>query len=159
MSPNSQKYLPHPAPPSSREAYDQLCCYTLALRDPSFIHQHVVDAFAAQTADPHTKPITLAFALIGLYLHVEKHFSGRQVQLAHIFLARRKRQWPPFPLPPVRGPLTASDVIVTPAGSLRDKAIHDWSVSVWTAFQASHKTVADLTQTLYFEDSSRNRAT
>jgi hypothetical protein len=57
---------------SDEEAYHGLCCYTLAHGDPSFIHQHVVDAFAAQTADDRTKPIKLALALIGLYLHVER---------------------------------------------------------------------------------------
>jgi hypothetical protein len=31
--------------PSEQDAYDELRCYTLAHRDPSFIHQHVVDAY------------------------------------------------------------------------------------------------------------------
>jgi hypothetical protein len=35
-------------------------------RDPSFIHQYVVDAFAAQQADEQTKPMKLTFALVGL---------------------------------------------------------------------------------------------
>ncbi len=73
---------------SDKEAYNELCCYTLAHGDTSFIHQHVVDAFAAQTAGDGTKPIALAFALIGLYLHVEREFSGKQVQRAHMFLER-----------------------------------------------------------------------
>jgi hypothetical protein len=30
------------------DAYNELCCYTLAHGDASFIHQHVVDAFAAR---------------------------------------------------------------------------------------------------------------
>ena len=38
--------------------------------------QHVVDAYAAQTARASTKPITLAFALVGLYLHLEKNQTG-----------------------------------------------------------------------------------
>lgn len=46
----------------------EFTCYTLAHRDPAFLHQHVVDAFAAQHADDSTKPITLVFALVGLYL-------------------------------------------------------------------------------------------
>jgi hypothetical protein len=36
---------------SEQEAYEELCCYALARSDPSFIHQHVVDAFAVQQAD------------------------------------------------------------------------------------------------------------
>ncbi len=66
---------------TAQASYNELSYYTLALRDPAFIHQHIVDAFAAQTADEHTRPIKLTFALAGLYLHVEKGFTGRQVQL------------------------------------------------------------------------------
>jgi hypothetical protein len=81
---------------SDEETYNELCCYTLAHGDASFIHQHVVDAFAAQTADEHTKPITLTFALVGLYLRVEKQSSGKQVQRVHMRLARQKRSWDCF---------------------------------------------------------------
>jgi len=68
---------------TQHEAYDALCAYTLTRGDAAFIHQHVVDAFAAQSADEATKPITLTFALVGLYLHVERQFTGREVQRAH----------------------------------------------------------------------------
>ena len=77
---------------SEAEAYDELRAYTLAHGASSFIHQHVVDAFAAQHANASTKPITLTFALVGLYLHVEKGYSGRQVRLTHMKLARSKRR-------------------------------------------------------------------
>jgi hypothetical protein len=33
------------------DAYHELCAYTLQRGDAAFIHQHVVDAFAAQRAD------------------------------------------------------------------------------------------------------------
>jgi len=85
------------------DAYHELCCYTLAHGDASFIHQHVVDAFAAQRADAQSKPIGVTMARVGLYLHVEKQFSGRQVQRAHMQLARQKRPWPAFALPVKRG--------------------------------------------------------
>jgi hypothetical protein len=58
--------------------YHELRAYSLAHRDPNFLHQHVVDAFAAQCANERTKPITLTFALVGLYLHVEKKQTGLQ---------------------------------------------------------------------------------
>lgn len=76
--------------PSEQHAYHELQCYTLAHGDVEFIHQHVVDVWAAQHADETTKPIGLAFALVGLYLHVERGVSGRQVQRVHMALARRK---------------------------------------------------------------------
>jgi hypothetical protein len=133
-----------PETESVQEAFDELCAYTLSLRDPAFIHQHVVDAFAAQHAEAGGKPITITFALIGLYLHLEKGLTGRQVQLAHMSLARRKRAWPSFELPPSRGSITAVDVLARALGPQRDRAIHDWCLSVWTAYGASHETIATL---------------
>ncbi len=79
---------------SARDAYDELSAYTLTHTDPAFIHQHVVDAFAAQQADESTKPITLTFALVGLYLQVEKGRTGRRVQLVHMQLAKCKQPRP-----------------------------------------------------------------
>jgi hypothetical protein len=130
--------------PLEKDAYDELRCYTLAHSDPSFIHQHVVDAFTAQHADEQTKPIALTFALIGLYLHVEKQLSGTQVQRAHMDLARHKRHWPKFPLPESRGSISAADVMATPEGVVRDQAIHAWCASVWQAFRACRRAVAEL---------------
>ena len=128
---------------TSEDAYNELAYYTLAHRDPSFIHQHVVDAFAAQTADDQTKPIKLTFALVGLYLHVEKQFPGKQVQRVHMDLARWKRPWPTLTLPSDRGSLTAADVLAVPAGPERDQAIDAWCVSVWQAFRDSRPAVVD----------------
>ena len=125
-------------------AYDQLQAYTLAHDDPSFIHQHVVDAWAAQQAHEQTKPIGLTFALVGLYLHVERGWSGRQVQRAHQHLARRKHQWPSFSLPHDRGGITAENVLAAPAGPERDRAIDAWCASVWAAYGEHHEAVAKL---------------
>ncbi|HEV8132533.1 MAG TPA: DUF5946 family protein [Acidobacteriota bacterium] len=130
--------------PSEQEAYEELQCYTLAKGDPAFLHQHVVDAWAAQHADERTKPIALTFALVGLYLHLEKGFSGRQVQRVHMLLARRKQTWPSFALPRERGEVTTIQVMATLGGPERDQAIDAWCASVWKAFRESHSRVAEL---------------
>jgi len=129
---------------AEREAYEALQFYTLALGDAAFLHQHAVDAWAAQHADERTKPIAITFALVGLYLHLEKGFTGRQVQRAHMALARRGRAWPSFPLPEERGAVTAVEVMAAAAGPERDRAIERWCASVWAAFGASHRQVAEL---------------
>ena len=131
---------------SDRDDYDELCCYTLTRGDPSFVHQHVVDAFTAQRADERTKPIALTFALAGLYLHSEKQVSGKQVQRVHMQMAQKKRAWPLFALPPDRGAITAADVLAAPSGPERDRAIDAWCNSVWQAFRESRPTVVDLLQ-------------
>jgi hypothetical protein len=129
---------------SDVDAYHALCGYTLAHRDPSFIHQHVVDAFAAQHAGDDSKPIGVTFALVGLYLSVELRFSGRQVQRAHMQLTRRRQRWPAFVLPRHRGSMTAADVMAVREGPERDQAIRAWCESVWAAFVDSRQIVADL---------------
>jgi hypothetical protein len=118
----------------ARQAYDEVYAYTMGR--PSFILQHVVDAHAAQTASADNKPLGLAFALAGLYLHLERRFTGRQVQHAHMRMGQVKRTWPVFPLPADRGSITAIDVLAAPEGAERDRAIDEWCASVWTAYRA-----------------------
>src|SRR5436190_14425039 len=91
---------------SELDAYHELSAYTLTHGDPTFIHQNVVDAWAAQHAVEGGKPIGLTFALVGLYLHLERGFSGRYVQRAHMEMGRRKREWPAFDMPAQRGSMT-----------------------------------------------------
>ena len=126
------------------EALAELTAYTLSLRDPAFIHQHVVDAWAAQTATEQSKPIGVFFALAGLYLHLEEGQNGRQVQRVHILLANRRKQWPTFPQPKERGAVRVTDVIAEPAGAKRDAAIERWCRSVWEAWSGSREQVRPL---------------
>jgi hypothetical protein len=130
--------------PSDLEAYDELRIYTLTHGDLNFIHQHVVDAFAAQNTNVDDKPIRLTFALIGLYLFVEKGFTGRQVQLVHMKLAKTKQLWPSFLIPENRGEITVTDVVAAQAGVERDEMIHQWCVSVWEAYMLNMVTISDL---------------
>src|SRR6478735_1617971 len=103
---------------SEQQAYDELCDYTFAhaRQHGTFIHQHVVDAYAAQHADSQTKPITLVFALMGLYMHVERGYSGTEVQRLHIAMGRNRISWPPLRMPTYRGSMTVVDVMAFPPG-------------------------------------------
>jgi hypothetical protein len=130
--------------PAEREEFHELCYYTLAHPDPSFIHQHVVDAFTAQTADENTKPIALAFALIGLYLYIEAGYSGKEVQRMHMKLGRRRRPWKTFHRPEEQGNVRVSDVLAAPPGPGRDAAIREWCTAVWEAYKESRPAIIDL---------------
>lgn len=130
--------------PSELEAYHELTAYTLTHGNPTFIHQHVVDAFAAQRANEESKPISVAFALAGLYLYLEKRYTGREVQRAHMQMARQKREWPRFALPPDRGDVTAIEVVAVPEGAARDAAIRGWCESVWHAHAVNRQAVIAL---------------
>lgn len=129
---------------SQQEKYNELSYYTLGLQDPYFIHQHVVDAFAAQTATKDTKPIKIAFALIGLYLYLEKGFTGKQVQNAHVELSKKRKSWPKFELPKSRGEITVADVLKEEPGKERDRKIREWCISVWEPYKGSRGKVAEL---------------
>jgi len=128
---------------TDQKAYNEVSYYTLSHSDPSFIHQYIVDAYAAQHADEKSKPIYLAFALIGLYLHNEKGYSGKEVQRAHMQLAKEKKQWPTFILPVNRGDIAVIDVLHAAPGIERDEAIQQWSASAWEAYHESHAKIAD----------------
>ncbi|MFG6093644.1 DUF5946 family protein [Leptothoe sp. ISB3NOV94-8A] len=128
------------------DAYHKLYCYTLAHSDPSFIHQHVVDAFGAQNASENDRSIGLTFALVGLYLYVEKGFTGKQIQQAHAKLARNKIQWPVFQIPKDCGEINATDALMAVAGVERDQMIHNWCASVWKTFAVNRELVDSLLQ-------------
>ena len=102
--------------PTDQDLFNELSFYTLSHPSPAFIHQHVVDAFAAQHADEQSKPIATVFALIGLYLHIEKSFTGKQVQRAHMRLARHRKQWPRLEPPKDRGAIGIPQVLAAPPG-------------------------------------------
>lgn len=127
---------------SEPSAHEELQLYTLALGDAEFAHQHVVDAWTLQHADERTQPIALAFALLGLYLHLERGFTGRQVQRVHMDLARRREPLPAFRVPPQRGALTVLDVMAAPPGPERLRALDEWCASVWRAYASEHEAVA-----------------
>jgi hypothetical protein len=129
---------------SDQDLYNELAFYTLSHPSQAFIHQHAVDAFAAQHADERSKPIATVFALIGLYLHIEKGFSGKQVQKAHMQLATRRKQWPRLEPPEERGATGVSAVLAAPPGEERDEMIRAWCVAVWNAWKVTQGQIREL---------------
>ncbi len=102
---------------SDQELFDELSFYTLAHDDPAFIHENSADAYRAQHIDHATKPIAVVFAVVGLYLYLEKGFTGRQVQRAHMRMAKHRKTWPRLPLPASQASITVADVLATPPGA------------------------------------------
>lgn len=113
-------------------AYGEFSAEFITRAVPDFPYQHVVDAYAAQHAGGPSKPITTAFALIGLYLWLERGLSGREVQRAHMVLGRKKRIWPAFPPPAVPAPLTLQNV----RGG--ESSLREWGEAVWASWEALH---------------------
>jgi hypothetical protein len=128
----------HAASRSCWSRYGELASWSQALGDRDFLHQHVVDAYAAQHAGPPSKPITVFFALLGLQLACEKGFSGREVQRAHMELAKVKRPWPVFEVPAQPAQMTIADVL---AAADREQAVMRWAQAVWASWSAQHDVV------------------
>jgi hypothetical protein len=115
------------------DAYDELAVYTLTRGDASFVHQHVVDVRAIKTATAETRSIAVVQSLVGLYLHAEHGFDGRQVQRVHKVLADQRPEWPAFELPEDRGSTTVDDILAVTPGDERDDAIGRWARETWNA--------------------------
>jgi len=129
---------------SDEELYHELMFYTLARGDAAFIHQNVVDAYTAQHADENTKPMAVVFALVGLYLHVERNVTGRQVQKVHMQMASRRREWPRLSLPRESGGVVIADVVAAPAGERRYALIRAWCESAWETWWESRLQIVEL---------------
>jgi len=137
------------AAPSDQDLYNELACYTLELRDPEFIHQHVVDAYAVQHAGPQTKPIAIVFGLMGLFLHLEKKFTGRQVQRAHMEMARKRKHWSAPPIPQRESAeIYVGDVVAAPPGTERNAMIRRWCQAVWQDWQHARPQIEALAREL-----------
>jgi hypothetical protein len=113
-------------------------CYTVAKQDPEFIHQYVVDTYAAQHAGGPTRNIPVAFGLIGLYLAVEKGYTGKQVQLAHMRIAKARKVWPRLEPPRQPAALTVMDVLQAGTDREKDAVIRKWMASVWESWSDRH---------------------
>lgn len=132
------------ASPECFHLYGELTGYTVMRGDETFIHQHLVDTYAAQHAADAQRPISCAFALIGLYLAFEKGYTGRQVQRMHMLLARRSKRWPAFARPAQAGALTVLDVLNAPPGQERDEMLMRWGRSVWEAWSHAREPIQAL---------------
>lgn len=127
---------------------DELYAYTLSRDRSELIHQHAVDAYAAQHIGNDTKPIALAAALIGLFLFVERGYTGRQVQLEHMKLGNKMKTWPLFEAPRKYATLTVMEPLSMPPGPERDDQIKQWARAVWNIWGERHMEVEMLYQGL-----------
>jgi hypothetical protein len=129
--------------PECWELFGELSAYTLSHGDPKFIHQHAVDAWQLQHAQPSKSNIGIAFSLIGLYLALEKKYTGRRVQLAHMQLGRTKRNWGDFEIPTSFASHTVADVLRAEPGPARDAMVIEWAAAVWKHWNHAHTWTAE----------------
>jgi hypothetical protein len=103
-----------------------------------------VDAFTAQEVHADTRPISIVFALAGLLLAVERGWTGREVQLFHMKMAKHKRPWPVLSIPLGKAAIDVHDVLQAGPGPARDEKIKEWCASVWQEYAQVHETIREL---------------
>ncbi len=130
------------------QLFSDLSCYTVSKRDAEFIHQCAVDVYEAQHAGGKTRNITVVFGLIGLYLALERGYTGKQVQMAHVRIARARKDWPRLEPPSEPASLTVVDVLMVPDGPLKDAMIRQWMASVWESWADRQAWVRETTRAL-----------
>ena len=130
------------------QAFSDLQCYTVAKQDPAFIHQHAVDSYEAQHAGGPTRNITVAFGLIGLYLALEKGYTGRQVQLVHMSIAKTRKVFPRLEPPYKPAFLTVMDVLSAGTDAEKDVMIREWMNAVWESWADQQAWVRETTDEL-----------
>ncbi len=124
--------------------FDELSFYTLAQPRSEFLHQLAIDTFTAQHATEASKPIAVIFAVLGLYLHAERGFSGLQIQQVHMRLAPLRLPWPALRLPARHAEVTVADVLAAAPGRERDGMIRRWCMVEWEVWQDSRAAIASL---------------
>ena len=125
---------------TNNKLFEELSFYTLSHSDPNyFIHQLIVDAYTAQTATKHTKKISLVFSIVGLYLLIEKNYSGKEIQGAHTLLSSYKKDIPEIKLPEKRGNITIIEVLESKLN--RDEMIKKWCYSVWKEYEINKEEI------------------
>jgi hypothetical protein len=132
------------------QAFSDLACYTVAKQDPAFIHQHAVDAYGAQHGGENTRPITVVFALAGLYLALEKGYNGKEVQAAHMRMARVRKDWPRLEPPEHPAKMTVLDVLREDTDEEKDAMIRLWMASVWHSWEYLHPEIRELTNSMMY---------
>jgi hypothetical protein len=105
----------------------------------------VVDAYAAQHAGGTTRNITVAFGLIGLYLALEKGYGGKEIQKAHMRIAKIRKDWPRLEPPTRPAVVTIQDVLRVPDGPEKDAMIRQWMVAVWESWANRQAWVREMT--------------
>jgi hypothetical protein len=126
--------------------YNELAYYTLGLQDECFVHQYIVDAYTLQMANKSTKSISVTFSLVGLYLYVEKNFTGKEVQEFHTLMSKHKIIWPIFNLPENRGKISICMILESEIGEERNKMIKIWCNSIWTALKIHHSEIEKIAE-------------
>jgi Family of unknown function (DUF5946) len=146
--------------PGPDEAWDarstaSVACHELYGEVLGFEHQHLaevgrshqllVDTYTAQHVGPNAAAITGAFALVGLYLALERGWSGLEVRDAHQALANRYRDWPRFAgAARAQAAVTVEDLALAATTSQYAETLHRWARAVWASWRDEHGLVRAL---------------
>jgi hypothetical protein len=93
-----------------------------------------------------TRNITVIFGLIGLCLALEKGYTGKHVQQAHIRIARGRKDLPRLEPPPRPALITVPGVLKVPDGLEKNAMIRRWMAGVWESWADRQQWVRETTE-------------
>jgi hypothetical protein len=115
-------------------------------------HQLTVDAYGAQHAGPPTGYVYVSYSLVGLYLALERGWSGTDIRALHQRMGHPDPSWPLFQRPLLTAGVTIADVAEAGArvGSVEGHAasVERWAKSVWSSWADQRAVVIGLTTRL-----------
>lgn len=92
-----------------------------------------------------SRPISTVFGLIGLHLALEKGYTGRQVQLAHMKIAKRRKDWPRLEPSSPGAELTVVSVLQATTDAEKERMLMSWAASVWKSWEHQHAWIREIT--------------
>lgn len=107
-------------------------------------HQLSVDAYAVQHAGGAHPDKSIDIHLCGLHLVLERGLKPPAVPPLLQRLAEAVPEWPHFPPPADRGPLTVCDVALCGSGREHIDMVERWAAAVWSSWSPHHAAVARL---------------
>jgi hypothetical protein len=90
------------------------------------------------------KPVTITFALVGLYLIFERGYTGREVHRAHMLLGKLQKKWPRFESKIKGDEITVAEILQTISKDNFKEVLSRWGKSVWDSWKPEHENVKKL---------------
>ncbi|ADD44356.1 DUF5946 family protein [Stackebrandtia nassauensis] len=144
---------PAPTPPADRHSsgacwgrYEELLARSYGIAAYRGVHQLVVDVYVAQHpgGDSRTEIQRLALCLMTLCLFVEDDVDVRRgAELHKRMMADRPDYFHALEPPPLRGMLTAADVLTAPDAAEHERLVRAWGEQVWRAWRPHHALIRD----------------
>jgi hypothetical protein len=107
-------------------------------------HQLTVDTYAVQHAGGPHPDKSIDVHLSGLHCILNLELPPAMISRIRQQLAQSVQEWPHYPPPTDRSPLTVQDVVDADSIQAHIDGVNKWAAAVWDTWSAYHSRIADL---------------